>query len=957
MRRYRSESVSSRSSEGRGKGRGGRGYYRGSGRLARGGASSRGQAGTGRRRGGMSRGGGGQRGLHRRDSTASERSQMSGASACEGALLRSGNNRTERRGLKETHKFTDMADRNRDDRNRDDRNRDDRNRDDRNRDEQVRDGGGSLLSVNPKYTSDESWFLQSGLLQELPPERARLATNKSDAAHKSDAAQHLGASGSHPDEFDSLYWEWEARNFGQGLDRDSLVLLFRMQSAQYIFRIVEEFLALIKSPTVSLEACQQLVRQLNIGSYQLYQVPTVEMLYGLQRIVYLIVNAMLDRYQSPKFRGDIIYELLHNTLMRYLIINAEAPVFRNSAGDLASGDALNKETLSDAKATLAEDRSEYLNEDRNEYLNEDRDGDRGGERGGDPDDDEGRQCQDGEADRACEERSGDECVKDFRADETVDVVLLSDAVVSDALLTEAIVSESIVSGAIASEALPSVPVQGMDEVAAVPLMDASIPFVDEESVASERARMRGVLNSGALAGHFPRVTREERQSVCDRVLERMPSSALYLTGWFHRRQWDLERDLEVSGLFRSNDFSVTETLDLLKRLENFGRKDESNRVAEEVQKIVENYLGVELRLYGSSATGLATGHSDFDFQMILQDCAKSKKCHKVCRWIDFESVAYANLSLDVSNTTGYVRTVVKALTSHLERKHKEDYTVSAILTAKKPLVSLQHIDTGVNVDICVSLNVVGLCNSALLKNYVKLDSRFAQLAILVKNWSKNRRVNGAYHGHLSSYTITLTVLIFLIKQGVLPNIQMPDDIYCHVLESIRTSVPKKNRDRKQHLEQVSYEAKYGLLQPLEYYQRNFSVTDERLCENPTITFEETPWSNWRSKNTATLPALFSEYIRYMLFGVKWFTEILSPRCAPFPLSKVELLINHNATNHGQYIGPQPLRKKKNSSIIESLDRVPFDNSRITGFLYDNQKLPPTNVYDWFYHHPAHSVAE
>ncbi|EEB07283.1 poly(A) polymerase Cid1 [Schizosaccharomyces japonicus yFS275] len=71
-------------------------------------------------------------------------------------------------------------------------------------------------------------------------------------------------------------------------------------------------------------------------------------------------------------------------------------------------------------------------------------------------------------------------------------------------------------------------------------------------------------------------------------------------------------------------------------------------------------------------------------------------------------------------------------------------------------------------------NQLAIYNTSLLHQYSLIDPRCKQLAILVKYWAKQKRINSPYYGTLSSYGYVLMVLFYLIhvvRPAVLPNLQ------------------------------------------------------------------------------------------------------------------------------------------------------------------------------------------
>ncbi len=85
-----------------------------------------------------------------------------------------------------------------------------------------------------------------------------------------------------------------------------------------------------------------------------------------------------------------------------------------------------------------------------------------------------------------------------------------------------------------------------------------------------------------------------------------------------------------------------------------------------------------------------------------------------------------------------------------------------------------HSGVGTLCDINFS-NPLALQNTALLRCYTHCDPRVKPMVCFVKGWVKQRKINSAYNGTLSSYGYVLMILHFLINIAyppVLPNLQL-----------------------------------------------------------------------------------------------------------------------------------------------------------------------------------------
>jgi len=69
---------------------------------------------------------------------------------------------------------------------------------------------------------------------------------------------------------------------------------------------------------------------------------------------------------------------------------------------------------------------------------------------------------------------------------------------------------------------------------------------------------------------------------------------------------------------------------------------------------------------------------------------------------------------------------------------------------------------------------IGLCKTALLAEYSKIDARVRPFVIFIKYWSKMRKLTDTQHGGLGSYAWCLLCIYFLMKvtkPPLVPNLQ------------------------------------------------------------------------------------------------------------------------------------------------------------------------------------------
>jgi len=92
--------------------------------------------------------------------------------------------------------------------------------------------------------------------------------------------------------------------------------------------------------------------------------------------------------------------------------------------------------------------------------------------------------------------------------------------------------------------------------------------------------------------------------------------------------------------------------------------------------------------------------------------------------------------------------------------------------ARTPMVRFTHPQTGVKVILTLNRRL-SILNSDLIRNYLALDPRLRKLALIVKHWAKQRRVNDPFRGTFSTYAYMLLVIQFLQTRQppLLPNLQ------------------------------------------------------------------------------------------------------------------------------------------------------------------------------------------
>ncbi|KAF4130657.1 Cid1 family poly A polymerase [Phytophthora infestans] len=155
----------------------------------------------------------------------------------------------------------------------------------------------------------------------------------------------------------------------------------------------------------------------------------------------------------------------------------------------------------------------------------------------------------------------------------------------------------------------------------------------------------------------------------------------------------------------------------------------------------------ELDVFGSSANEFGNEHSDMDMCLVLPEVATPT----------------------VEDKQRMLMEVVACLEARPDLFTSVDTTR---LTARIPIVMFVARASGIECDLCVE-NRLAQRNTSLLRAYASADPRVRMLAYVLKQFVKQRRMNCAAEGTLSSYGYLLLLIHFLQRQDppVLPVLQ------------------------------------------------------------------------------------------------------------------------------------------------------------------------------------------
>ncbi|EGZ08693.1 hypothetical protein PHYSODRAFT_524332 [Phytophthora sojae] len=155
----------------------------------------------------------------------------------------------------------------------------------------------------------------------------------------------------------------------------------------------------------------------------------------------------------------------------------------------------------------------------------------------------------------------------------------------------------------------------------------------------------------------------------------------------------------------------------------------------------------ELDVFGSSANEFGSENSDMDMCLVLPEATTPT----------------------VEEKQRMLMEVVARLESRPDLFASVD---STRLTARIPIIMFVSRASGIECDLCVE-NRLAQRNTSLLRAYASADPRVRMLAYVIKRFVKQRRMNCAAEGTLSSYGYLLLLIHFLQRQSppVLPVLQ------------------------------------------------------------------------------------------------------------------------------------------------------------------------------------------
>lgn len=211
------------------------------------------------------------------------------------------------------------------------------------------------------------------------------------------------------------------------------------------------------------------------------------------------------------------------------------------------------------------------------------------------------------------------------------------------------------------------------------------------------------------------------------------------------RSYESEDSLKLAKIVDSKT-PPKEYLDLL--FSEFGK----------INAKIHDLFKVDGQIYGSLVNGFPTNSSDIDVVINLADQETDFK--------DMEDME--DEDTPDSNNVALLNKLFESIQSNLA----DQFELSKIDSARVPILKCKSRNSQIEIDISFNHEVV-VHNSALLRAYSSMSPVVGQLVVLIKHWAKQRDLNDALQGTLSSYSYVLLVIHYLQSRKMLPDLQNP----------------------------------------------------------------------------------------------------------------------------------------------------------------------------------------
>ncbi|KAI9282165.1 hypothetical protein BY458DRAFT_497389 [Sporodiniella umbellata] len=266
------------------------------------------------------------------------------------------------------------------------------------------------------------------------------------------------------------------------------------------------------------------------------------------------------------------------------------------------------------------------------------------------------------------------------------------------------------------------------------------------------------------------------------------------------------------------------------------RRALKNRMRTEIDELYPG-CNIKVFMFGSSANGLSLKESDLDLTIVVPpgQYEADVKNH----WTKI---------YDIEGSIYNMKHIASLLTNlGMER-------VEPVCNALVPICRFYDPVTEVSCDLSVQ-NTLGLKNTQLIHEYVRLDARVEPFLIAIKHFVKQKNINKTIQGTMSSYAYIILALCFLMQiedKPLLPCLQkLPGDCEvesCHWNRAIRTPA-------LYHRRMFRCDVRFHTCAQI----KNLATSDykpfgESYRTRPTV---------WESKNDYTYSTLLIEFFRFV----------------------------------------------------------------------------------------------
>lgn len=196
---------------------------------------------------------------------------------------------------------------------------------------------------------------------------------------------------------------------------------------------------------------------------------------------------------------------------------------------------------------------------------------------------------------------------------------------------------------------------------------------------------------------------------------------------------------EAIHLLRSQTDIVSEIRALHGYLQPVSRDVFYAALCMDLKGVLSQYMNCMVYPFGSTVTGLDFSTSDVDAYVLVDP--RDRICGK------FTGDALA-------------RRLVEVIPPFLAASQLFAKVVS-IPNANTPIVKCVHLRTGISCDINFK-NMLGVCNSYLIKRYLSYNSRLNIALVIIKYWAKVHNLTGV--GKFSNYAITVLFLFRFMQE-------------------------------------------------------------------------------------------------------------------------------------------------------------------------------------------------